>query len=52
MNEKSSGFLHLIQIDVFAYALVGGAFLAFSNFITRSLEMIGGHGGVEAMQST
>ena len=35
---------------VLAYALVGGVFLAFSDFIMRSLSRTGGTGGLEAMQ--
>lgn len=42
--------LFLIQITILAYAFVGGVFLAFSDFIMRSLAMTGGHGGIEAMQ--
>lgn len=37
-------------LAIIAYALVGGVFLAFSDFIMRSLALTGGHGGVEAMQ--
>ena len=40
----------LMQFAIIAYALVGGVFLAFSDFIMRSLALTGGHGGVEAMQ--
>ena len=40
----------LMQLSVIAYALVSGVFLAFSDFIMRSLALTGGHGGVEAMQ--
>ena len=46
----STTFFFLIQLTVLAYALVGGVFLAFSDFILRSLALTGGHGGVEAMQ--
>ncbi|MEO1238249.1 MAG: anthrone oxygenase family protein [Pseudomonadota bacterium] len=46
----SIGFFLLMQIAIIAYALVGGVFLAFSDFIMRSLALTGGHGGVEAMQ--
>jgi uncharacterized membrane protein len=42
--------LLLLQFAVLAYALVGGVFLAFSDFIMRSLSLTGGTGGVEAMQ--
>ncbi|WP_370251306.1 DUF1772 domain-containing protein [Nioella sp.] len=38
------------QGAVLAYGLLGGVFLAFSDFIMRSLSLVGGHGGVEAMQ--
>lgn len=41
-------FLH---ISVLAYALVAGVFLAFSDFIMRSLAITSGNGGVEAMQA-
>lgn len=41
----------LIQLAILAYAFVGGVFLAFSDFVMRSLARTGGAGGVEAMQS-
>lgn len=41
-------FAHLA---VLAYALVGGVFLAFSDFIMRALSVTSGHGGAEAMQA-
>lgn len=41
----------LIQFSILAYALVGGVFLAFSDFIMRSLALTDGYGGVEAMQA-
>jgi len=40
----------ILQTSIVAYALVGGVFLAFSDFIMRSLSHTGGVGGVEAMQ--
>jgi uncharacterized membrane protein len=40
----------LLQFAILAYALVGGVFLAFSDFIMRSLSLTDGIGGVEAMQ--
>lgn len=40
----------LLQFAIIAYALVAGVFLAFSDFIMRSLALTGGVGGVEAMQ--
>lgn len=40
----------LMQFAILAYALVAGVFLAFSDFIMRSLALTGGVGGVEAMQ--
>lgn len=43
-------FFFLTQFAIIAYALVGGVFLAFSDFIMRSLAHTGGAGGVEAMQ--
>jgi uncharacterized membrane protein len=44
-------FLFLVQFAALAYALVGGVFLAFSDFIMRSLARTSGTGGVEAMQT-
>lgn len=43
-------FFILMQLAVLAYALLGGVFLAFSDFVMRSLSLTGGVGGVEAMQ--
>lgn len=43
-------FFVLIQIAILAFAFVGGVFLAFSDFIMRSLARTGGEGGIEAMQ--
>ena len=43
-------FYFLAQIAILAYALIGGVFLAFSDFIMRSLSRTGSTGGVEAMQ--
>lgn len=40
----------LMHFAILAYALVGGVFLAFSDFIMRSLSLTDGTGGVEAMQ--
>ncbi|CAN0594994.1 unnamed protein product [Ectocarpus sp. 12 AP-2014] len=40
----------VLQVSILAYAVVGGVFLAFSDFIMRSLAHTGGVGGVEAMQ--
>jgi uncharacterized membrane protein len=42
--------LLIAQVSVLAYGLLGGVFLAFSDFIMRSLGQVAGHGGVEAMQ--
>lgn len=39
-----------LQFAIIAYALVSGVFLAFSDFIMRSLAHTGGIGGVDAMQ--
>lgn len=41
---------YLMQFAIIAYALVGGVFLAFSDFIMRSLAHTNGVGGAEAMQ--
>lgn len=41
----------LMQFSILAYALIGGVFLAFSDFIMRSLAKTSGIGGIEAMQS-
>jgi uncharacterized membrane protein len=46
-----TAFFFLIQFAILAYAFVGGVFLAFSDFIMRSLAHTGGHGGIEAMQT-
>lgn len=46
----SIDFFLLVQLGVLAYAFVGGVFLAFSDFIMRSLARTGGVGGVDAMQ--
>ncbi len=46
----SISFLILLQFAILAYAVVAGVFLAFSDFIMRSLAQTGGHGGIEAMQ--
>ncbi|MGX9355101.1 anthrone oxygenase family protein [Roseobacteraceae bacterium S113] len=40
----------LLQVSILAYAIVGGVFLAFSDFIMRSLALTSGAGGTEAMQ--
>ena len=46
----STGVFLLTPFAILAYAVVSGVFLAFSDFIMRSLALTGGHGGVEAMQ--
>jgi uncharacterized membrane protein len=46
----SSSIFILLQSTILAYAVVGGVFLAFSDFIMRSLSHTSGVGGVEAMQ--
>ncbi|MEO1308488.1 MAG: anthrone oxygenase family protein [Pseudomonadota bacterium] len=43
-------FLVFSQFAALALALVGGVFLAFSDFIMRSLSKTSGAGGIEAMQ--
>ena len=47
----SSTVLVLLQLTVIAFAFVGGVFLAFSDFIMRSLARTSGTGGVDAMKS-
>ena len=44
-------FYYPTHLAVLAYALVGGVFLAFSDFIMRALSLTGGSGGAEAMQA-
>lgn len=46
----SGTFILFAQTAILAYALIGGVFLAFSDFIMRSLARTSGTGGVEAMQ--
>ncbi len=46
----STFIIVLMQFSVIAYALVAGVFLAFSDFIMRSLAATSDDGGVEAMQ--
>lgn len=46
----ATAFFLLMQFAILAYALVGGVFLVFSDFIMRSVAMTAGHGGVEAVQ--
>ena len=46
----SSWFFIVSQFAILAYALVAGVFLAFSDFIMRSLARTGGTGGIDAMQ--
>ncbi len=40
----------LLHLSILAYALIGGVFLAFSDFIMRSLAYTDGASGVQAMQ--
>lgn len=46
----STTFFFLLQLSILTYSLIAGVFLAFSDFIMRSLALTGGAGGVEAMQ--
>ena len=46
----SPSYLFLLHFTVLAYALIGGVFLAFSDFIMRALSLTSGQGGAEAMQ--
>ena len=41
----------LAQFSILAYALLGGVFLAFSDFIMRALSVAEGGGGAAAMQA-
>ncbi|MBV1866892.1 MAG: DUF1772 domain-containing protein [Marinosulfonomonas sp.] len=43
-------FFVLCQFSILAYAILGGVFLAFSDFIMRALANTSGTGGIEAMQ--
>ncbi|MFY0618952.1 DUF1772 domain-containing protein [Shimia sp.] len=47
----STIFILLIQCAILSYTFVAGVFLAFSDFVVRSLRKTSGHGGVEAMQA-
>ena len=44
-------FDFLLPFSILAYALVGGVFLAFSDFIMRSLSLTSGTNGMETMQT-
>lgn len=44
-------FTVFAQFAIIAYALVGGVFLAFSDFIMRALTLPSGTAGVEVMQT-
>lgn len=46
----STWFFFLCQFSIIACALVGGVFLAFSDFIMRSLGTAKSPGGIEVMQ--
>ena len=46
----STWFFILSQFSIIAFALVGGVFLAFSDFIMRSLDTANSPGGIEVMQ--
>jgi len=47
----STSLYLLLQMSILAYAFVAGVFLAFSDFIMRSLATTGGLAGVEVMQT-
>lgn len=47
----STWFLILCQFSIIAFALVGGVFLAFSDFIMRSLDTANSPSGIEVMQA-
>ena len=46
----STWFFFLSQFSIIAFALVGGVFLAFSDFIMRSRATAQSPGGIEVMQ--
>ncbi|MCY0094311.1 DUF1772 domain-containing protein [Hoeflea ulvae] len=43
-------FILLGAVSVLAYAAIGGVFLAFSDFLMRSFNLVRDQGGIEAMQ--
>jgi len=43
-------FILLCAASVIAYAAIGGVFLAFSDFLMRSFNLVTGQGGIESMQ--
>jgi len=43
-------FTLLCAASVLAYAAIGGIFVAFSDFIMRSFNLVRGAGGIESMQ--
>ncbi len=47
----SSWFTLVAVFSSLAFGLLGGIFLAFSDFLMRSLAQVSGSGGVEAMQA-
>lgn len=47
----SAWYFFLIQFSILTYAVLGGVFLAFSDFIMRALAKTHGVGGTEVMQS-
>lgn len=49
-TKMSVWFTLLCAVSVIAYATIGGVFLAFSDFIMRSFNLVKGQGGIEAMQ--
>ena len=46
----STWFFLLSQLSILSFALVGGVFLAFSDFIMRSLALAQAPGGIDVMQ--
>lgn len=43
-------YILLCAVVLIAYAAIGGVFLAFSDFIMRSLDLVRNQSGIEAMQ--
>ena len=46
----STTFILIFQFAILAYAILAGVFLAFSDFIMRSLALTDGRSGIESMQ--
>lgn len=49
-TPMSLWFLLLCALTLIAYAAIGGVFLAFSDFIMRSFDLVKNQAGIESMQ--